>query len=161
LRGWRIPAPLEGKTYRKAALDVSRKPNLSDEAKEYLAGLGFSPEDGAGLLFYHALAVLHSPVYRVENAGALRQDWPRVPLPKTRETVESSAALGWQVAALLDVETPVPGVTQGDPRDDLQTIAVLTTADGRAPDFTMNAGWGYFGGSGTCPVAVVPSKTMG
>jgi hypothetical protein len=127
------------------------KPNLSDRAKEYLAELGFSPEDGAELLFYHALAVLHSPAYRVENAGALRQDWPRVPLPKTREALEASAALGQQVAALLDVETPVPGVTQGDPYGDLQTIAVLTPTDGRAPDFTVNVNWGYFGGGGVMP----------
>lgn len=88
-----------------------RKPNLSDKAQNYLASFGLSPEADAELLFYHTLAVLHSPVYRVENAGALRQDWPRVPLPTTIDMLEASAALGRQVAALLDVETPVQGVT--------------------------------------------------
>ena len=61
--------------------------------------------------FYHTLAVLHAPAYRDENAGALRQDWPRVPLPDSRDALVASAALGRQIAALLDTETPVPGVT--------------------------------------------------
>lgn len=135
------PAPLSG-----------RKPNLSDAAKAYLAGLGYTPEVGAEVLFYHTLAVLHSPAYRVENAGALRQDWPRVPLPVSRKVLEISAALGREVAALLDVETPVPGVIQGEPRADLQSVAVLATADGNAPDFTINVNWGYFGaGSAVMP----------
>ena len=130
----------------------ARKPNLSDQAKDYLAGFGLSPEEGAEMLFYHTLAVLHSPVYRVENAGALRQDWPRVPLPKTLDVLESSAVLGRQVATLLDVETPVPGVTQGNPREGLQSIAVLMTAEGSTPDFTINVNWGYFGaGSAVMP----------
>lgn len=135
-------------------LDVigGRKPNLSDKAQDYLAGLGISLEDGAELLFYHSLAVLHSPVYRIENAGALRQDWPRVPLPNTREALEASAALGQQVATLLDVETSVPGVTQGNPREELRTVAVLTTVDGSTPDFIINVNWGYFGaGSAVMP----------
>lgn len=128
-----------------------RRPNLSDEAKQYLDELGLSLEDGAEALFYHCLAVLHSPAYRVEHAGALRQDWPRIPLPPSREVMEASVMLGRQVAVLLDVETPVPGVTQGDPREDLQSIAILTTADGKAPDFTVNVNWGYLGGGGVMP----------
>ena len=30
----------------------------------------------ADSLFIHAVTILHAPAYRVENAGALRQDWP-------------------------------------------------------------------------------------
>jgi hypothetical protein len=48
----------------------NRKPNLSDKAKDYLAGFGLSPEDGAELLFYHTLAVLHSPLYLKNARGA-------------------------------------------------------------------------------------------
>lgn len=135
------PQPLSG-----------RRPNLSDLAKAYLAELGCTPEDGLPFLFYHALAALHSPAYRVENAGALRQDWPRVPLPQTRNALEASAALGQQVAALLDVETPVPGVTQGNPLPELRSIGMLTSTSGGAPDFTINVNWGYFGaGSAVMP----------
>src|SRR5207244_3828950 len=79
------------------------------EAVAYLSYLAGTAEE----LFYHTLAVLHAPIYRTENAGALRQDWPRVPLPGTAELLRASAALGRQVAALLDPERPVPGVTSG------------------------------------------------
>ena len=51
--------------------------NLSGAARRYLEHLGLSPED----LFHHILAVLHDPAYREANAGALRMEWPRIPLP--------------------------------------------------------------------------------
>ena len=54
-----------------------RRPNLSPRAQAYLDRLGLGVED----LFHHALAVLHDPAYRVANAGALRMEWPRIPLP--------------------------------------------------------------------------------
>ena len=38
--------------------------------------LGLGVED----LFHHVLAVLHDPAYREANAGALRMEWPRIPL---------------------------------------------------------------------------------
>ena len=51
--------------------------NLSGVARRYLEHLGLSVED----LFHHVLAVLHDPAYREANAGALRMEWPRIPLP--------------------------------------------------------------------------------
>ena len=36
---------------------------------------------GAEDLFHYVLAVLHDPAYREANAGALRMEWPRIPLP--------------------------------------------------------------------------------
>ena len=54
-----------------------RRPNLSHAAQVYLERLGLGVED----LFYHALTVLHDPAYREANAGALRMEWPRIPLP--------------------------------------------------------------------------------
>ena len=53
------------------------RPNLSSAARRYLESLGLSVED----LFHHVLAVLHDPAYREANAGALRMEWPRIPLP--------------------------------------------------------------------------------
>ena len=53
------------------------RPNLSGAARRYLEHLGLSVED----LFHHVLAVLHDPAYREANAGALRMEWPRIPLP--------------------------------------------------------------------------------
>src|SRR5256885_49997 len=98
------------------------KPNLSPEAASYLSNLHVTEQD----LFYHTLALLHSPTYRTENAGALRQDWPRVPLPATAELLHASATLGRQIAGLLDTERPVPGVTSGRLRPELQAIGVIT-----------------------------------
>lgn len=55
----------------------NRRANLSAAAEKYIAAAGISAED----LFHHALAVLHDPAYREANAGALRMEWPRIPLP--------------------------------------------------------------------------------
>ena len=122
------------------------KPNLSEQARDYLSFKKHlaKPED----LFYHTLAVLHSPAYCRENAGALRQDWPRVPLPKNRDALLASAKLGKQIAALLDVETPVPGVTTGKIRDDLKVIAVPTSSEGKEFDLKLTARWGHAGKNG-------------
>ena len=51
--------------------------NLSGTAQRYLDRLGANMED----LFHYVLAVLHDPAYREANAGALRMEWPRIPLP--------------------------------------------------------------------------------
>ena len=53
------------------------RPNLSGAARCYLERLGLGVED----LFHHVLATLHDPAYREANAGALRMEWPRIPLP--------------------------------------------------------------------------------
>ena len=64
------------------------------------------------------------------------------------DELKASAARGRELAALLDSETPVPGVTTGALRPEIASIAVPTTADGgnmAADDFSMTAGWGHFG----------------
>ena len=53
------------------------RPNLSDAAQSYLVRVGLGVED----LFHHVLAILHDPAYREANSGALRMEWPRIPLP--------------------------------------------------------------------------------
>ena len=129
-----------------------RRPNLSAKAQAYLDRLGLGVED----LFHHALAVLHDPAYREANAGALRMEWPRIPLPgwpegdapDVADGLRASAARGWELAALLDPETPVPGVTAGTLRPELAAIAVPSATDGRnmaGDDFALTAGWGHFG----------------
>ncbi|MFO1372023.1 MAG: type ISP restriction/modification enzyme [Candidatus Competibacteraceae bacterium] len=129
-------------------------PNLSPKASAYLRDLDATAES----LFFHTLAILHAPAYRQENAGALRQDWPRIPLPVNRERLESSAALGRQLAALLDTETAAPGVTSGAIRPELRALAVLShlepgkPLDPAAGDLDLTAGWGHAGkGSVTMP----------
>ena len=73
------------------------------------------------------------------------------------EALAQSAARGRQLAALLDPDTPVPGVTTGALRPELAAIAVPTTADGRnmaGDDFALTAGWGHYGAGG----AVMPGQ---
>ena len=131
-----------------------RRPNLSPAAQRYLGrlGLGVGVED----LFHHALAVLHDPAYREANAGALRMEWPRIPLPGwpdgdadgAAEELLTSAARGRELAALLDPQTPVPGVTIGALRQEVAAISIPATIDGRnmaGDDFAVTAGWGHFG----------------
>ena len=71
------------------------RPNLSDAAELYLEGMDLNVED----LFHHVLAVLHDPSYRVANAGALRMEWPRIPLPGWPGSGEEGAADKFAVSA--------------------------------------------------------------
>ena len=129
-----------------------RRPNLSPAAERYLECLGIGVED----LFHHVLAVLHDPEYLAANAGALQMEWPRIPLPgwpdgagdDTAAKLAESSARGRELAALLDSDTPVGGVTTGNLRPEFAAIAVPTTTDGgnmAGDDFAVSAGWGHFG----------------
>ena len=137
--------------------DPTIKANLSPAARSYLAALGLPDPDAdpdtAGLIWMHALAVGYAPAYLTENADGIRQDWPRIPLPDTREALERSAGLGRHLAALLDPETPVPGVTAGAMRSELKLLAVISKAGGGAlnpdaGDLALTAGWGHGGKDG-------------
>ncbi len=123
--------------------------NLSEQAAGYLKNTNATEPE----FFYHALGLLHAPAYRTENAGALRQDWPRIPLPTSKDLLLASAELGRKVAALLDTETAVAGVTNGSIRAELKIIGAAATADGKplnreAGDFDVTAGWGHGGKGG-------------
>ena len=144
-----------------AGNNTKRRPNLSAAAQRYIKQINVSVED----LFHHVLTVLHNPAYREANAGALRMEWPRIPLPgwpggdasEAAETLTRSAARGRELAALLDPDTPVPGVTTGTLRPDIATIAVPATMDGRnmnGEDCALTAGWGHYGTGD----AVMPGK---
>ena len=120
----------------------AHRPNLSAAARRYLERLDLTVED----LFHHVLAVLHDPVYRQANAGALRMEWPRIPLPhwptlSARNRHRATAArwprpkrpptplpplspVGANWPRLLDPETPVPSVTTGQLRREIAAIAV-------------------------------------
>ena len=131
---------------------TTTRPNLSASAQRYLDRLGLGVED----LFHHVLATLHDPAYRETNAGALRMEWPRIPLPgwpdgggaNAAEELARSAARGRELAALLDPDTPVPGVTRAPLRPGIAAVAVPATVGGRNmadEDFAVTAGWGHFG----------------
>ena len=124
--------------------------NLSPSVRRYLAEIGIKNPDAneqvAGLIWMHALAIGYSPAYLKENLDAVRQDWPRVPLPESKAALLASAELGRQVAALLGTETPVDGVTKGKPRAELKEIAELSCPE--KSDLKVSAGWGHAGQNG-------------
>ena len=132
--------------------EMQARPNLSAAARRYVATIGVVVED----LFYHVLATLHDPAYRKANAGALRMEWPRIPLPgwpdgnteRAAEALARSAARGREIASLLDSDQPVPGVTQYALRPEIAVLALPATTTGgnmTREDFAVTAGWGHYG----------------
>ena len=77
-------------------------------------------------------------------------EWPRIPLlgwpggdaEGAADSLAASAARGRELAALLDSNTNVSGVTTGTLRPELAAIAVPATTGG---DFEVCVGWGHFG----------------
>ncbi|MDE2746139.1 MAG: N-6 DNA methylase [Chloroflexota bacterium] len=134
-----FPLYLRDDQFGEVVDGVKRVLNLSDDASSYIKSMGVRPED----LFFHALATLHNPSYRAENADPLRLGWPRIPLPKDPSELALSAARGQRLARLLDTESDV-----ADLLTDHIHIAVPTTVDGnpmQPADFHLTAGWGHFG----------------
>ncbi len=128
--------------------------NLSPNARQYLADLQFPnpDEDGetASLIWYHALAIGYSPLYLTENADGIRQDFPRIPLPNSKELLLNSAELGQQLSQLLDTENPNL-VNQSLTK--LKQIAVISHVNNQqlnpdAGDLSVNVGWGHSGKQG-------------
>ena len=126
------------------------RPNLSGTAQSYLERLGADALD----LVHHVIAVLHEPTYNRVNADALRAEGPRIPLPgwceggsdRAAAALAGSAARGRELARLLDPDALVLGVTDGQLRPRIASIAVPATADGRnmtGEDFAVTAGWGH------------------
>lgn len=125
----------------------SVSPNLSETAQTYLEKISGEASE----LFFHSLAILYSTEYANEHTSALRQNFPRIPLPACREDLIASAALGRRIADLLDTEKQVAGVTAGKLPEALRTICVASHAEGlqfQDDDFRVKANWGYGGKNG-------------
>jgi hypothetical protein len=123
--------------------DEPPRPNHSPDAEQYLAHVGADHE----ALFFHVVATLHSPAYKFRNQGALKQDWPRIPLPATKQALLASAALGREIAALLDPEGPLPKMAKS-----LNSVGPITASEGAlnpdAGDLELTVGWGHAGKGG-------------
>ncbi|MFA5423064.1 MAG: type ISP restriction/modification enzyme [Phycisphaerae bacterium] len=135
------------------------KANLSEKTKDYLKKLNFNDPDknkvAAEVIWMHCLAIAYSPKYLDENADGIRQDWPRIPLPDSKKVLTESAKLGKQIAALLDTEQDVDGVTAGNVSKELSNISLVSrTEQGNInPDegeLDVTAGWGHAGKNGVC-----------
>lgn len=128
--------------------DVISTHNLSEIGKAYVADLDANFED----CFYHAVAIMHSSSYRQDNSGALRQDWPRIPLPGTKEDLLRSAALGRTISRLLDTEARIDGITSGTIRGLFRSVGAISHITGKPlsipEDLGITAGWGHAGKGG-------------
>ncbi len=135
-------------------------PNLSAAARDWLAALGvpiLDTTDVASLVWIHVLAISYAPAWLAENGDAIRQGWPRVPLPDNAALLRASAALGGRTASLLNPDIPVPGVTAGTLDNALGSIGVPTKRGGKSmseSDRELTAGWGHAGKDG----AVMPGR---
>lgn len=133
--------------------------NLSERARGFLAANGVENPDSdpetAGTLWMHAVAIGFSRAYLTQNGDGIRQDWPRIPLPAGREILAASAALGRQVAELLDPEAEIIGVTAKPIRPEMRAIGKVSRSGGGrlqpdADDLAVSVGWGYRGNGGVC-----------
>ncbi|KRE18210.1 hypothetical protein ASE63_03320 [Bosea sp. Root381] len=142
----------------KDAQSGSLTPNTPRGVHKFLKDRGQQPQAA----FYAAIALLHSPAYRADNEGALRMDWPRVPIPGMAETLKLSADLGETLATLLNPETPAPGVSIGTLRIGLRVLGVATKrgdAAIEAADLALTAGWGSVQNAGGGSI-VMPGRGL-
>ncbi|NET59156.1 MAG: hypothetical protein F6K47_24350 [Symploca sp. SIO2E6] len=106
----------------------------------------------AALIWMHTLAIGYSPDYLEENADGIRENFPRIPLPNSKDLLISSANLGRKVSLLLDTETKVECVTTGTIHPNLRCIAVTSRVDGGKlnpdKDLALTARWGFAGKEG-------------
>lgn len=150
-----VSIPLQ---WRSTVMGVERdEANLSAGARTYLTEFGFPnlglDADGARAIWLHALAVCYSGAWLAENSDAIRTGFPRVPLPASADRLRKSVELGARLAALLDPDIPVSGVSTGSIRNELLRIAVISrsgggTLDPSKDDLALTAGWGFAGREG-------------
>jgi hypothetical protein len=122
--------------------------NVSERAAAYMTAVG----GGAEELWLHALAVGFAPRYLLENHDGVRNDWPRIPLPRDARHFHLSASLGRRVAALLDVAGE--GISQSEKPVRLGT---LRSAAGGALDESCDLGLTVRWGIGQAGGVVMPS----
>lgn len=108
-------------------------PNTSASILSWLGSKSVTVDE----FFAHIVATLHAPSYAKENAGALRIDWPRIPIPNDSEILRNSAVLGEKMCGLLDVETEVAGISAGALHAGVGSLAIP-----RGSDYEIRAGWG-------------------
>ena len=110
---------------------TQHRPNLSLPAQHYLDRLGLGVED----LFHHVIATLHDPDYRTANAGALRMEWPRIPLPGWPDGVADGAADTLAESAARGPAVGCPaGLRYPSRRSDHWLVASRTLRHRRAHD---------------------------
>ena len=137
--------------------------NLSARARQWLESIGAPDPDAdtatGSAPWFHALAICCSPAWLDENHAAILGGWPRFPLPTDLAALRASAALGARIAALLDTDEPIAGVTAGQITAPYAIFGRLARKGGgslSASELAVTAGWGR-GGLGQ-PVMPGPGR---
>lgn len=136
--------------------DVAVSPNLSSDAQTYLRALSqrasdFKLEAATEELWLHCLATGYAPSYLRANRDGIRDNWPRIPLPNSQKLLSQAAELGQKLAALLNPQEGVRGVSNGSVRPELKLIGTTKRAGGgnlKESDLELTAGWGHAGKGG-------------
>ena len=115
-------------------------------ARQYLASLtSANPDEDEALsrsVWFHALAILYTPLYLSEHVSAVRADWPRIPLPATLAALQHSAQLGVMAGQLLDMDSSALGVTTGKLRKELNFLGRVSGPQ-KGLSLAITAGWGH------------------
>ncbi len=154
----------------KSSKHSGRIANLSDAMRDYLRRLGYRGSDDpdhsratAMIPWLHALAVLHTDIYRVRYRERLRHGWPRIPFPGfadetppavARERLEASAELGRRIAALLSGQECPLGASIGGLGRFRVKGELVDHCHADASDRLMRVEWGVMAKGNT----VRPSK---
>jgi hypothetical protein len=120
--------------------------NLSEGSRNYLTSLtSANPDEDEELsrsVWFHALAILYTPLYLSEHSSAVRADWPRIPLPATLAALQHSAQLGMTAGQFLDMDRVALGVTTGKLRKEL-TLLGRVSGPQKGLSLGITAGWGH------------------
>jgi hypothetical protein len=123
--------------FSEAGAGTAPVANLAPPAAEALAK-AWAPDGDRGRkplvldLFHLTLAVAHAPQYQLDHQDALAHDWIHLPIPKERATFLGIAAVGRQVAALLDPLADATPVLEEVLGADRRTLAVTSSAESEA-----------------------------
>jgi hypothetical protein len=134
------------------------KPNL----RKSILGIVSEMDAAAGAVFFHAVAMLHSPKYRSENADALRMDWPRVPILPSGSNLDESVRLGKLVTSLVNPDSKAEGISGGKMRSELASLGVIAKVSAGVlsdSDLAMTCGWGSTQNSGGGTI-VMPGRGL-
>jgi predicted helicase len=130
------------------------KPNLSAKAIRYLTNIGLGQENWQEkisnkimyyeVLWLHTIAIAYSSEYLHENKDAIRNDWPRIPLPRTKEQLFYSAELGKRISELLELDEKEPKLLESPRYTSLANLRRIDDKqiDPRRGDLAISVGWG-------------------
>ena len=111
--GFLFPLWLHGGDADLLSGTIGRRANFSQDFVQSISVIAHrEPEPEEVLAWIYA--VLHVPSYRTRYVDFLRRDFPRIPLPSSRELFETLVAIGRELIALHVMEQKQPRITRFD-----------------------------------------------